>query len=162
MSAIAASWVISPALGGIIAAAMLAFIKWKVIYVEDKIAAARIWVPVLIGLMAAAFASYLALKGLKHVMSIDMPTALMIGAAIGTLCASASVPLIRHQSNGLENRNRSLKVLFRMPLIISTALLSFAHGANDVANAVGPLAAIVYAQETGGAAPRLRSPSGSC
>jgi PiT family inorganic phosphate transporter len=158
MSAIAASWVISPALGGIIAAAMLAFIKWKVIYVEDKIAAARIWVPVLIGLMAAAFASYLALKGLKHVMSIDMPTALMIGAAIGTLCASASVPLIRHQSNGLENRNRSLKVLFRIPLIISAALLSFAHGANDVANAVGPLAAIVYAQETGGAAAEVAIP----
>lgn len=158
MSAIAASWVISPALGGVIAAAMLAFIKWRVIYVEDKIAAARVWVPVLIGLMAAAFASYLALKGLKRVMSIDLPTALLIGAAIGALCTLVAVPLIRHQAQGLENRNRSLKVLFRMPLVISAALLSFAHGANDVANAVGPLAAIVYAQETGGSAAEVTIP----
>jgi inorganic phosphate transporter, PiT family len=43
----------------------------------------------------------------------------------------------------MENRNQSLRALFKMPLIFSAALLSFAHGANDVANAVGPLAAIV-------------------
>ncbi|EAQ02281.1 phosphate transporter family protein [Pseudooceanicola batsensis HTCC2597] len=158
MGAIAASWVISPALGGIFAAAVLAFIKWKVIYVEDKIAAARRWVPVLIGLMVAAFASYLALKGLKRVMSIDLGTALIIGGAAGVLCAVAAAPLIRRQSRGLENRNRSLKILFRLPLVISAALLSFAHGANDVANAVGPLAAIVYAQETGGAAAEVAIP----
>lgn len=158
MGAIAASWVISPALGGVIAAAVLAFIKWKVIYVEDKIAAARTWVPVLIGLMAAAFASYLALKGLKRVMSIDLGTALAIGVAIGALCALAAVPMVRRQARGLENRNRSLKILFRVPLVISAGLLSFAHGANDVANAVGPLAAIVYAQETGGAAAEVAIP----
>jgi PiT family inorganic phosphate transporter len=59
------------------------------------------------------------------------------------------IPVIRKQSQGLENRNKSLKVLFGIPLVVSAALLSFAHGANDVANAVGPLAAIVHASETG-------------
>jgi PiT family inorganic phosphate transporter len=49
----------------------------------------------------------------------------------------------------LENRNKSLKKLFGIPLIVSAALLSFAHGANDVANAVGPLAAIVQASASG-------------
>ncbi|WP_254871536.1 inorganic phosphate transporter [Pseudooceanicola sp. HF7] len=158
MSAIAASWVISPLLGGIIAAAMLAFIKWKIIYVEDKIAAARKWVPVLIGLMSAAFGAYLALKGLKHVMKITMPLALLIGAVAGVAFGFISVPLIRRQSVGLENRNRSLKVLFRLPLIISAALLSFAHGANDVANAVGPLAAVVYAHDSAGVAGEVSIP----
>jgi PiT family inorganic phosphate transporter len=43
----------------------LALIKAKIIYQEDKIAAARRWVPILIGIMAAAFAAYLSLKGLK-------------------------------------------------------------------------------------------------
>ncbi len=156
--AIAASWVISPALGGLIAAAMLAFIKWKIIYVDDKIAAARRWVPVLIGVMSAAFASYLALKGLKRVFAIDLGTAVLIGIAIGAILGAISIPLVRRQSTGLENRNRSLKILFRMPLVISAALLSFAHGANDVANAVGPLAAIVYAQQTGGAAAEVAIP----
>lgn len=60
------------------------------------------------------------------------------------------IPVIRRQSQGLENRNKSLKVLFGIPLVISAALLSSAHGANDVANAVGPLAAIVQASATGG------------
>ena len=147
MGTIAASWVISPLLGGIFAAAVLAFIKWRIIYVEDKIAAARVWVPVLIGVMAAAFSAYLALKGLKKILAIDLSSALLIGLAVGLACGLLSVPLIRRQSEGLENRNRSLKLLFRLPLVVSAALLSFAHGANDVANAVGPLAAIAYVQQ---------------
>ncbi|EAU46603.1 inorganic phosphate transporter [Salipiger bermudensis] len=158
MGAIAASWVISPLLGGIIAAAMLAFIKWRVIYVEDKIAAARVWVPVLIGLMSAAFGTYLALKGLQHVMQIDLQTALLIGAVAGVIFWALSVPFIRRQSEGLENRNRSLKTMFRLPLVVSAALLSFAHGANDVANAVGPLAAVAYVQQSAGVADEVTIP----
>ncbi|CUH82051.1 inorganic phosphate transporter [Tropicibacter naphthalenivorans] len=158
MGKIAASWVISPALGGLIAAAMLAFIKWKIIYVEDKIAAARKWVPVLIGIMAAAFGTYLAIKGLKKIIKIDLPTALLIGLIAGIAFTLISKPFIRRQAEGLENRNRSLKVLFRLPLVVSAALLSFAHGANDVANAVGPLAAIVSAAETSAMATKVTIP----
>ncbi len=158
MGKIAASWVISPLLGGIFAAAMLAFIKWRVIYVDDKIAAARTWVPVLIGVMSAAFATYLALKGLKHVLAIDLSTALLIGVVVGVAMGLLSVPLIRRQSKGLENRNRSLKSLFSAPLVVSAALLSFAHGANDVANAVGPLAAIAYVHQSASVAGEVSIP----
>lgn len=52
-SAIAASWVISPVLGGIISALCLGFTKWAVLFREDRITAAKLWVPVLIGIMAA-------------------------------------------------------------------------------------------------------------
>ena len=149
MGKIAASWVISPVLGGLVAAGFLWFIKARIIYQTDKIAAARRWVPVLVGIMAGAFAAYLALKGLKKIIKIDLPTALMIGAAIGVLVWVVMIPVIRRQSEGLENRNKSLKVLFGVPLVVSAALLSFAHGANDVANAVGPLAAIVQASQSG-------------
>ncbi|QGX96802.1 anion permease [Roseovarius faecimaris] len=149
MSKIAASWVISPVLGGLIAAAFLWLIKARIIYQEDKIAAARKWVPILVGIMAGAFATYLAMKGLKKVIKIDLGTAVMIGAMIGVAIWLVMIPVIRRQSEGLENRNRSLKVLFGIPLVISAALLSFAHGANDVANAVGPLAAIVQASQSG-------------
>ncbi|MFT4792686.1 MAG: PiT family inorganic phosphate transporter [Paracoccaceae bacterium] len=158
MSAIAASWVVSPMLGGLIAAGFLWLIKARIIYQDDKIAAARKWVPVLIGIMAAAFASYLALKGLKRVVKIDMETALLIGVGAGFASWAAARPLIRRQSIGLENRNKSLKVLFGLPLVLSAALLSFAHGANDVANAVGPLAAIVHATEFHGAAAEVAIP----
>lgn len=150
MGSIAASWVISPVLAGVIAAAFLAFIKAFIIYQDDKIAAARRWVPVLVAIMAGAFAAYLALKGLSKLVKIDLGNALLIGLGVAVLSYFLSAPVIKRKSIGLENRNKSLKVLFGLPLVISAALLSFAHGANDVANAVGPLAAIVHAAETGG------------
>ncbi|WP_417523661.1 inorganic phosphate transporter [Marinovum sp.] len=149
MSAIAASWVISPLLGGLIAAGFLWFIKSNIIYRDDKIAAARKWVPVLVGIMAGAFAAYLAVKGFKKLIKIELPMALLIGLACAVAVWLVMIPVIKKQSQGLENRNKSLKVLFGIPLIVSAAMLSFAHGANDVANAVGPLAAIVQASATG-------------
>jgi len=69
------------------------------------------------------------------------------------------VPLIRRQARFMENRNKSLKALFGLPLVISAALLSFAHGANDVANAVGPLAAIVHAEEFGAVTAKVSIPA---
>ena len=158
MGAIAASWVISPLLGGLIAALFLAFIKTRIVYRDDKIAAARTWVPVLIGVMAGTFATYLALKGLKRIVEINMGSALLIGLITGAICYAFAAPLVRRQSQGMENRKRSLKVLFGLPLVISAALLSFAHGANDVANAVGPLAAIVHAEEFGEFAGKVAIP----
>ncbi|MCH6205778.1 inorganic phosphate transporter [Brucella ciceri] len=149
MAAIAASWVISPVLGAIIAAGFLWLIKARIVYRADKIAAARVWVPILVGLMAGTFATYLIMKGLKQLVDVSIEVALAIGLAFGLASWLTLIPVIRRQSQGLENRNKSLKVLFSIPLVVSAALLSFAHGANDVANAVGPLAAIVQTSQTG-------------
>lgn len=158
MAQIALSWVISPVLGGIFAALFLAFIKAVINDVDDKITAARRWVPILIGIMAGAFAAYLAMKGLKKLIKIDLNHALLIGLIIGTATVFIMRPVIRKQSEGMENRKKSLKKLFAMPLILSAALLSFAHGANDVANAVGPLAAIVHAVQDGATADKVQIP----
>jgi len=149
MGAIAASWIISPVLGGVIAASFLALIKAKILYQKDKIAAAQHWVPILVGVMAGVFAAYLALKGLSKVVHINLGRALLIGLALGFAAYLVSRPVIQRAARGMENRNKSVKVLFGMPLVFSAGLLSFAHGANDVANAVGPLAAIVHASEFG-------------
>ena len=149
MLAIAASWVISPVMGGVVAAAFLWLIKSRIVYREDKIAAARVWVPILVGIMAGAFTAYLAMKGLKQLVEISMRAALLLGLLAGFCSWLLMIPVTRRQSEGLENRNKSLKVLFGIPLVASAALLSFAHGANDVANAVGPLAAIVQTVTTG-------------
>ena len=143
MSGIAASWVISPLMGGVVAAGFLAFIKEFIIYRHDKIAAARRWVPVLIAVMVGAFSAYLALKGLRQLVHVSLLNACLVGLVAGVAAWASSVPLIRRQSRGLENRNQSLRKLFQLPLIFAAALLSFAHGANDVANAIGPLSAIV-------------------
>ena len=68
MGAIAASWVISPVIGGVIAASFLYLIKRTITYREDKLAAARQMVPLLVALMAGTFSTYLLLKGLKKIM----------------------------------------------------------------------------------------------
>lgn len=149
IGAIAASWVISPVLGGLIAALLLGFVKWKIIYREDRVAAARRWVPVLVALMSGVFAMYLVTKGLSRVWHLPMTLVLLIGAGffIGGLLAAR--PWIQRRSRGMENRRKQIASLFTLPLIFAAGLLSFAHGANDVANAVGPLAAIVAAAQSG-------------
>jgi PiT family inorganic phosphate transporter len=158
MGRIAASWVISPVLGGVFAAIFLAIIKSRIIYRPNMIEAARTWVPILIGIMGGCFATYLALKGLDKIYKVSFGNAVMLGVVIGVVLTLLMRPVIRRQSAGLDNRKKSLKVLFNIPLIFSAALLSFAHGANDVANAIGPVAAIVHAVQDGGASDRVGIP----
>ena len=147
--AIAASWVISPVLGGVIAAGFLYWIKRSITYREDMVAAARRMVPVLIGLMAFAFSTYLIIKGLNKIWKVDVLTAFAIGALIGGLTYWGVRLSIVSKVDRLENTKQSINTLFTVPLICAASLLSFAHGANDVANAVGPLAAIADAAKYG-------------
>ncbi len=158
MGKIAASWVISPFLGGIIAAAFLAFIKKRVLYQEDTIAAAKRWVPILVALMAGVFAAYLSVKGLKKIWKPEpwMVTAIGVGFFAGTLATVK--PWVTRRAEDMDNTKKAIRGLFHLPLICAAALLSFAHGANDVANAVGPLAAIVTAASTGTVAAKVGIP----
>jgi len=145
MGMIAASWVISPVLGGIIAAAFLYFIKRMILWREDMLEAARTWVPVLVGIMAGAFSMYLVMKGLKKIWKPDPAMLWLIAFGGFSITWIITKPMVKKASQGLDNRRKSVAKLFTIPLICSAALLSFAHGANDVANAVGPLAAIISA-----------------
>jgi len=158
MGSIAASWVISPVMGGVIAAVLLAVLNNRILYREDRIAAARIWVPVMVGLMGGVFACYMALKGLSRLVRFSLTESLLIGVVVAVPLILVMIPVVRRQSRGMENRVKSIKPLFAVPLVLSAALMSFAHGANDVANAVGPLAAIVHAIQEGGAADRVAIP----
>lgn len=143
MGKIAASWVISPLLGGSFAALMLYAIKTLILDRDDKINAAARWVPMLIAVMSAAFTLYLAMKGLKNVWKPTVMTASMVAISAFAVTWALVHPIVKRRSLQLENRRKSVVSLFGIPLVVSAALLSFAHGANDVANAVGPLAAIV-------------------
>ena len=142
MGAIAASWVISPVFGGMIAAGFLYLIKRTITYKKDMRVAAKKMVPVLIFLMAWAFSTYLALKGVKKLIKLDFVSALAIGFAIAVVVYFIVKGLVAKAADRLDNDKSGVNKLFTIPLIFAAALLSFAHGANDVANAVGPLAAI--------------------
>ncbi len=139
---IVASWIVSPLLGGIIAAAFLYFIKKQIVFQENMIEASKKFVPVLIAIMTWTFSTYLILKGLKHLIDLNFVTASIVGLLISIGAYFFVKPLIAKASNKLTNSRASVNTLFNIPLVFAAALLSFAHGANDVANAIGPLAAI--------------------
>lgn len=158
MGKIAASWVISPVMGGLIAAGIYYLVRHLIYARDDKIAAAKTFVPVLIGLMTAAFSTFILIKGLKRVYKMPIDQALIIFVLLVIAVPFLVRPFIRKAAEGLPNENRSVQSLFRLPLICGAALLSFAHGSNDVANAVGPLAAIVAIADTGEIAGKVGVP----
>ena len=164
MAKIAASWIISPVLGGVIAAVFLYSIKHSMVYKENKIKAAKKWVPIFVSIMSWAFVTYLTLKGLKKVWPniVDIFTFLpdekkpsfLIAAIFGLIVAGVVYLIVKatvaKKADTVENSREGINSMFTVPLIFAAALLSFAHGANDVANAIGPLAAINDAVMTGG------------
>ena len=143
MGKIAASWVISPVLGGIIAALFLLFIKIKILNKDNKISAAKQWIPVLIAVMAAAITAYMTIKGFKKIYKASFVEILSYTISIAVLSYLIAKPFVNRKILQLKNEKKDIYTLFNFPLIIGVGLLCFAHGANDVANAVGPLAAIV-------------------
>lgn len=169
MGAIVSSWVISPLMGGLIAAAFLFAIKKTIIFQDDKIKATYLWVPIYVSVMAWAFSSYLVLKGVTRIwpqlitgvnyipfINFEVTsrptflTAMLIGSVIGVLVYLLVRKTLRAKLPTLKNDRDSINAQFTIPLIFAAALLSFAHGANDVANAIGPLAAINDAVMMGG------------
>jgi PiT family inorganic phosphate transporter len=140
----------------VIAAIFLYIIKSQILYKEDRVGAAKKIVPVLVAVMAAAFLTYLTLKGLKHVWKdltevlsflpqTKKPTfgiALLFGTIGGIATFFYVKPRVVRKIGSMEGSRADINLLFTIPLIFAAAMLSFAHGANDVANAVGPLAAV--------------------
>lgn len=169
MGAIVSSWIISPLMGGIIAASFLLAIKKTIIFRDDKIQASYRWVPIYVSVMAWAFSTYLVMKGLKQVWGqlintlnglplVDLApqskpsffAAVLIGFLIGVLVFWIVKKSLASNLQHMKNDRASVNAQFTIPLIFAAALLSFAHGANDVANAIGPLAAINDAIMSGG------------
>jgi PiT family inorganic phosphate transporter len=169
MGQIVASWVISPVLGGAIAALFLYAIKKSIVFKEDKVDAAKYWVPIFVAIMAWAFVTYIILKGLKQIWSkilellnhlplvsldiVEKPSffvASTLGLIVGIVVYVSLKKRLEKTALALQNTRNSVNKLFTIPLIFAAALLSFAHGANDVANAIGPLAAINDAIVNGG------------
>ncbi|MDG2457721.1 MAG: inorganic phosphate transporter, partial [Alphaproteobacteria bacterium] len=104
MAAIAASWVISPVFGGIVAAFLLYIIQVKILNVKDKKYAAKTWVPILISLMAGAFTAYMALKGLKKIYKFSTNEVFIYTPVFMCLAYFLSKPFITNKVSSLENK----------------------------------------------------------
>lgn len=158
IGAIVASWVISPLSGALLAAVFLYVIKRCVTYRTEKTEAAARVVPVLIALMVWTYTTYMLLKGVNQIATIGFGVAVLAGLVAAVVVWALIRKPIERAALRQNNSKDGVNQLFTWPLVCSAALLSFAHGANDVANAVGPLAAIYEAVKDGAIATTAGTP----
>ena len=152
---ISASWVVSPLLAGSIAWLLYKSVDALVLTADDARASAARWVPLYMWMVGFMISMVTFLKGLKHVgFDVDLGTgspfidAAILAASIGLLVAIAGGVFVRRQL--ASNDNLGIEGIFGILMIFTACGMAFAHGSNDVANAIGPVAAGVQTVQDGG------------
>ena len=148
------SWVISPATAGFIAFIIYVSVHKLILTQEDPLEKAKRWVPVYMFLAAFTITLVTILKGLKHVgLSLSIADSYMLATAIAVGIAILGALVIhRIEPNPkAEKKDHFLTVerVFGVLMILTACGMAFAHGSNDVANAIGPLAAVISAATSG-------------
>jgi len=145
---IVASWFISPLAGGIMAFAIFKLISRYILTVEKPVVAARKGVPVCVFFTFAILIIAIIYKGLKNIhLDLKGSEAVTLSIIGGLIAAGISNLFIRRNRNyngelPFERQLVAVEKIFAVLVIITSCTVAFAHGANDVANAIGPLAAI--------------------
>ncbi len=149
------SWVASPILAGFISFILFRSLQNLIIDTKHPFDNAKKYVPYYMFLVGFIVSLVTILKGLKHVgVSFDTFTSYLLSIGVGLLVAIIGTFLIRNiHLDPDENKDfyyASMERVFGVLMIITAAAMAFAHGSNDVANAIGPLAAIYSVVESGG------------
>jgi PiT family inorganic phosphate transporter len=156
---IVASWVVSPVLAGSISFCLFMSVKILILDTEDPFARAKKFIPAYMWMVGFMISMVTLLKGLKHVgLDIDLglgsnfANAVPFSVVAGLLVAGFGALLLRRikEVPDTMNRFRSVEQVFGVLMVFTACSMAFAHGSNDVANAVGPLAAIVSTVQSGG------------
>ena len=152
---IAISWVVSPISGAIIAGGIYYLIREKILRADTPESVALRWAPFLIGVVLVTIILSFIFKGLKNLhLDLGFGQALLIAfpsAAAGGLIGNVWLKALlgRRKLNGDKHNDTSpLQALFAYLQVLTACYVAFAHGANDVANAIGPLAAIFSVVKT--------------
>ncbi|MEL7045885.1 MAG: inorganic phosphate transporter [Pseudomonadota bacterium] len=156
---IASSWVISPVLAGLISFALFMSVQVFILGTRDPFARAKRLIPVYIWLVGFMIAMVTLTKGLKHIglnlnfgLGSSFANALPPSIVFGVIIAGAgalSLRRIRYEENE-DDRFASVERVFGVLMVFTACSMAFAHGSNDVANAVGPLAAVANIVQSGG------------
>lgn len=156
---IVASWVVSPVLAGTLSFALFMSVKILILDTEDPFNRAKKYIPIYMWMVGFMIAMVTLIKGLKHVgldydlgLGSNFANALPIAAVIGLLVAGFGAMLLRNIEDDHDEDNRfgSVERVFAVLMVFTACSMAFAHGSNDVANAVGPLAAIASTIQSGG------------
>ena len=149
------SWVISPVTAGIISFALFKSVQALIFNTDDPIESAKKYVPGYIFLVGFVIALVTMFKGLKHIgLELDMSEKYIISFIVGIVVMFIGIFAIKRikfdPNADRDFHYTNVEKIFGVLMIFTACAMAFAHGSNDVANAVGPLAAVVSIVNSGG------------
>ena len=152
---IAASWIVSPLLAGTIAFTLFKSVQHLIFEANDPFAAAKRYVPMYVFLVGFAVTMVTLTKGLKHVgLDLSFGASLLLSILAGLLVSALGGFMERRVQASSRKTDQfgfsGVERVFGVLMIFTACAMAFAHGSNDVANAVGPLAAVISVVQTGG------------
>jgi PiT family inorganic phosphate transporter len=155
VSQIAASWVVSPLLGGIIAFMLMLSIRRLILDTENPFQSAKRWGPAYVFLVGFIISLVTLFKGLSH-LNIDLSVGMsfLVAALFGVALAFVGWLMIQRvvvdPGADRDFHYASVEKVFIPMMLFTACAMAFAHGSNDVANGIGPLAAVVSIVQSGG------------
>ena len=154
VGAIVASWVISPVTAGIFAFLIFTSIQKLILEQKDPFARAQKYAPIYIFFTVFLICLVTLFKGLKHVgFELTTVQAYLGSAALGVIIAGIGRFFVQRITIDKKAEKKfhyaTVEKVFAVLMVITASAMAFAHGSNDVANAIGPVAAIVSVAQSG-------------
>ena len=155
VTTIASSWVLSPLLAGTISFLIFKSVQILILDTDDPFAKAKKYVPGYMFLVGFIISMVTFLKGLKHVgFDLSFQQSIIFSTAFGIVIALLGIAFLRRVENVSKQRGDvvfdGVERVFAVLMVFTACAMAFAHGSNDVANAVGPLAAVASIVQSGG------------
>ncbi len=155
VGSIVASWIVSPVIAGTLSFILFTSVQKLILHTDDPLNNAKRYVPIYMFLTGFMIALVTLFKGLKHVgieMSIGSNLMVAIGFGILVMLVGKFFISRQHEPESVDKDFHYARVekVFGVLMVITACGMAFAHGSNDVANAIGPLAAVVNIVESGG------------
>lgn len=155
VASIAASWVISPVIAGTISFLLFTSVKKLILQTENPFMNAKRYVPFYMFLTAFLVSMVTFVKGLKHVgVSLTTSQSIAWSLVFALMITVIGALLLQRIDNTTREKNGAMfdgvERVFAILMVLTACAMAFAHGSNDVANAIGPLAAIVSVIQSGG------------
>ena len=155
VGSIVASWVVSPVMAGTISFLLFTSVKRLILQTSDPFMNAKRYVPFYMFLAGFVVSMVTFLKGLKHVgLSFTASESIAWSLVFALIISLLGTLMLQRIDNTRKEKNGAMfdgvERVFAVLMVFTACAMAFAHGSNDVANAIGPLAAIVSVVQSGG------------
>ncbi|MET0047396.1 MAG: inorganic phosphate transporter [Sedimenticola sp.] len=155
IGSIVASWIVSPVIGGVIALLLMISIRKLILNTDNPFDKAKVWAPVYVFLVGWIVSLVTLFKGLKHLKLEFSPLESVLVATVFGIIVALIGKMMINKVKVDENADKdyhyaSVEKVFTPLMIFTACAMAFAHGSNDVANGIGPMAAVLSVVESGG------------